>query len=165
MSSFSLILQLQIWDTAGQERFRSITQSYYHNADGVIVTYDITSKKSFESLPNWLEDVHKYTRKTVLPVIVGNKCDLEKQREVNFRSAQELAESEQSIALEASAKEADNVELLFMKLATQLKRSLKSAESSRAKDNTTNNAKMNGVTLGGQSICSKGPLGVSCCRL
>lgn len=161
-----LYSQLQIWDTAGQERFRSITQSYYHNADGVIVTYDITSKKSFESLPAWLEDVHKYTRKTVCPVIVGNKCDLDNKRQVDFRSAQNLAEGEGSIALETSAKDSDNVELLFMNLATKLKRNLKSAESSQENDRVAStDTKSKGVTLGGHSVCSKGPLGMSCCRV
>lgn len=31
------MFQLQIWDTAGQERFRTITQSYYRSANGVII--------------------------------------------------------------------------------------------------------------------------------
>lgn len=30
-------VKLQIWDTAGQERFRTITQSYYRSANGVII--------------------------------------------------------------------------------------------------------------------------------
>lgn len=30
-------IKLQIWDTAGQERFRTITQSYYRSANGVII--------------------------------------------------------------------------------------------------------------------------------
>ena len=53
-------LQLQIWDTAGQERFRTITQSYYRSAHGVIVTYDITKLETFHNIPRWLEDVKKY---------------------------------------------------------------------------------------------------------
>ncbi|EDO44463.1 predicted protein, partial [Nematostella vectensis] len=110
-------VKLQIWDTAGQERFRSITQSYYHNADGVIVTYDITNKKSFESLPQWLDDTNRYTSKDVLIAIVGNKSDLSTNRKVDFHHAEALAEKENTVALETSAKEADNVELLFMSLA------------------------------------------------
>uniref|UniRef100_A0A1B0FBS2 Ras-related protein Rab-43 n=1 Tax=Glossina morsitans morsitans TaxID=37546 RepID=A0A1B0FBS2_GLOMM len=31
------LVKLQIWDTAGQERFRTITQSYYRSANGVII--------------------------------------------------------------------------------------------------------------------------------
>ena len=44
-------IKLQIWDTAGQERFRTITQSYYRSAHGVILTYDITKEESFRNIP------------------------------------------------------------------------------------------------------------------
>ncbi|PIK59473.1 putative ras-related protein [Apostichopus japonicus] len=42
-------VKLQVWDTAGQERFRSITQSYYHSADALVLVYDITSRESFQT--------------------------------------------------------------------------------------------------------------------
>jgi Ras-related protein Rab-8A len=33
--------KFQIWDTAGQERYRTITQTYYKGAFGIILTYSI----------------------------------------------------------------------------------------------------------------------------
>lgn len=42
---FFIYSQLQIWDTAGQERFRTITQSYYRSANGVIIGMEINKKK------------------------------------------------------------------------------------------------------------------------
>lgn len=42
-------IKLQIWDSAGHERFRTITQSYYRSANGVIIVYDITNRASFLS--------------------------------------------------------------------------------------------------------------------
>ena len=36
-------VKLQMWDTAGQEKYRTITSSYYRNAQGIIVAYDVTS--------------------------------------------------------------------------------------------------------------------------
>ena len=44
------LVKLQIWDTAGQESFRSITKSYYRNAIGAIITFDLTKKRSFNSM-------------------------------------------------------------------------------------------------------------------
>ena len=41
---------LQIWDTAGQERFRGLVSSYYRNASGIIIVYDVTKRKSFENV-------------------------------------------------------------------------------------------------------------------
>jgi GTPase SAR1 family protein len=41
------MVKLQIWDTAGQERFRTITQTYYKGAQGIILTYGVDDKTSF----------------------------------------------------------------------------------------------------------------------
>ena len=53
-------LQLQIWDTAGQERFRTVTQSYYRGAHGVIIAYDITNLETFTHVTNWVDDIKRY---------------------------------------------------------------------------------------------------------
>jgi len=64
-------LQLQIWDTAGQERFRSITQSYYHSANGLILVYDVCCQQSFDNLPMWIEELEKYASTKVFSYLVG----------------------------------------------------------------------------------------------
>ncbi|XP_031549304.1 ras-related protein Rab-30-like [Actinia tenebrosa] len=159
-------VKLQIWDTAGQERFRSITQSYYHNADGVIITYDITNEKSFESVPQWSDDANRYTSKEVLMAIVGNKSDLANtSRKVNFKCAEELAQKENTVALETSAKEANNVDLLFMSLATHLKRNVKSEDrfEGRTERDTSKDGLINGISLSRHNIYPRGP--ISCCRV
>lgn len=94
--------------------------------------------------------------------IVGNKNDLSDQREVDFRSAQMIAENEDGTAMETSAKEADNVENLFMSMATKLKRNIKSKEAAETKDIAAD-GNPTGITLGGHNICARGPL--SCCRV
>ena len=53
-------LRMMIWDTAGQERFRAITGSYLRNADGVVVVFDITNKKSFDNLSTWLDQMTQH---------------------------------------------------------------------------------------------------------
>uniref|UniRef100_A0A915CUK5 Uncharacterized protein n=1 Tax=Ditylenchus dipsaci TaxID=166011 RepID=A0A915CUK5_9BILA len=49
-------IKLQLWDTAGQEKFKSITRSYYRNSVGVIIVYDITNRKSFDHVVDWLSE-------------------------------------------------------------------------------------------------------------
>jgi len=117
-------VKLQIWDTAGQERFRTITQSYYRSANGVIIVYDITKRSSFLSLQRWIEEVRRYTASNVMLILVGNKCDLESLREVEFAEAEAMCEyiPEILFVLEASAKENTNIDDAFMCLATELKR-------------------------------------------
>lgn len=114
-------IKLQCWDTAGMEEFKSLTKSYYGQADAVVLVYDLSDKKSFASIPQWLADVKKHTRKkNMIKVLVGNKNDLS-EREVPRSSGKALAEFEEMIFIEASAKEADNVNLTFESLAIKLK--------------------------------------------
>ncbi|XP_036339926.1 ras-related protein Rab-43 isoform X1 [Rhagoletis pomonella] len=115
--------KLQIWDTAGQERFRTITQSYYRSANGVIIVYDITKRSSFSNLQKWIEEVRRYTASNVLLILIGNKCDLEEEREVDFEEAKQMCQyiPEILFVMETSAKQNTNVEDAFVCLATELK--------------------------------------------
>ena len=80
-------VKLQIWDTAGQERFRSVTRSYYRGAAGALLVYDITSRESFNALSNWLTDARTLASPSIVILLVGNKKDLEDEREVTFLEA------------------------------------------------------------------------------
>lgn len=115
-------VKLQIWDTAGQERFRTITQSYYRSANGVIICYDLTKRHTFDSVQRWLDDVKKYAAPNIVQLLIGNKADLENIREVPFSVAQDFAEHHHMVdALETSAKENSNIDLAFLNMATELK--------------------------------------------
>jgi len=39
-------VKFQIWDTAGQERYRTIAQTYYKGASGVVLVYSVTDPNS-----------------------------------------------------------------------------------------------------------------------
>uniref|UniRef100_A0A1A9W553 Ras-related protein Rab-43 n=1 Tax=Glossina brevipalpis TaxID=37001 RepID=A0A1A9W553_9MUSC len=118
------LVKLQIWDTAGQERFRTITQSYYRSANGVIIVYDVTRRDTFANLQKWIEEVRHYTASNVMLILVGNKSDLEEEREVDFDEAQQMCQyiPEVLFVIETSAKENLNVDDAFVTLATELKR-------------------------------------------
>ncbi|KAF9524450.1 ras-domain-containing protein [Crepidotus variabilis] len=70
------VVKLQCWDTAGTESFRAITRSYYRGAAGCLLVYDVTSRKSFENVRNWLADVREHADPHVSCILVGNKVDL-----------------------------------------------------------------------------------------
>ena len=105
--------RIQIWDTAGQENFRSITRSYYKNTACAIIVYEISNKKSFENISSWIEECKNTAPKSILMVLVGNKCDLEDNREVTEEEGRELAEKNRMLFFETSAKTGKNVEELF----------------------------------------------------
>lgn len=116
-------IKLQIWDTAGQERFRTITQSYYRSAHGVLIVYDITKRSSFVSVQRWMDEVRRYTASNVLVMMIGNKCDAEESREVEVTEAEAIAEGYEEVitVLETSAKEDTNVTEAMLTLARKLK--------------------------------------------
>nr|XP_057934612.1 ras-related protein Rab-19-like [Doryrhamphus excisus] len=114
-------VKMQVWDTAGQERFRTITQSYYRSAHGAMITYDITKRSTFESVAGWIQEVELYGAANVVLVLIGNKCDLEDEREVLFEEACSRAKERGILAaLETSAKDGQNVEEAFMMMAREL---------------------------------------------
>lgn len=118
-------IRLELWDTAGMERYRTIYNSYYHSAHGVMVVYDITDRRSFENLKNyWLNEVRMHAPQNAVLMLVGNKCDLLEQRKVDFATAEKLA-SEMNVSLfEVSAKTGINVEEAFTELARDMRERL-----------------------------------------
>ena len=77
-------IKLHIYDTAGQERFRAIARNLYKNADGIVLMYDISNKKSFQDIKDWLNSIKdNIDFNKIGIVIVGNKIDLEEERVVD----------------------------------------------------------------------------------
>lgn len=54
-------IHLQLWDTAGQERFKSITESYYRGAHGILLVFDVEDQRSFKRISKWMENIRDNT--------------------------------------------------------------------------------------------------------
>ena len=121
-------IKLQIWDTAGQERFRTITTSYFRGAQGILLVYDVTDRGSFNSIRNWVSQIHQHADVHVNKILVGNKCDMEGDRQVKTEEGQALAdemEGDPPMAFfETSAKLNQNVDGCFTSIATSVKNRL-----------------------------------------
>jgi len=119
--------QLEITDTAGQERFRTLTSSYYRNANAIIVVYDITNEDSFRDVDGFLKEGQRYASSKCELFLVGNKTDLEDKRSVSSESGQETAKRYNIPFFETSAKSGDQVQTLFEQIASKLAASRPSA--------------------------------------
>ncbi|XP_039911434.1 EF-hand calcium-binding domain-containing protein 4B isoform X2 [Hirundo rustica] len=112
---------LQLWDTAGQERYRSITKQFFRKADGVIVMYDITARDTFTAVKQWLISIEEAAGENVPVLLLGNKTDNEKEREVPMGMGDHLAKDYNLIFYECSAYSGYNVEKSVLHLARILK--------------------------------------------
>ena len=62
---------------------RSITRAYYRNSVGGLLLFDITNRRSFQNVHDWLEEARSHVQPhSIVFLLVGHKCDLEAQRQV-----------------------------------------------------------------------------------
>ena len=106
-------VKVLIWDTAGQEKFRNIAKQYYKGANGVLLIYDVTNKKSFERIEYWLKELKENNQINELDTcLVGNKIDLE-GRVISKEEGEKFAHDNNIKFFEVSAKTGEGIKDLF----------------------------------------------------
>merc|ERR1712228_18055 len=116
------LITLQIWDTAGQERFQSLGNAFYRGADACLLVYDITSKQSFDHIQKWKDNfLHQAnpSEPTEFPfLLLGNKSDLDEQRQVETDDAMTYATKQKHMEFyETSALTGQNLEVAIRLIA------------------------------------------------
>lgn len=74
------------------DRYRSITKQFFRRVDGVVVIYDITVEESFRGVRPWLSNIKEAVGDDIPVMVLGNKVDMESEREVSQKDGQRLAE-------------------------------------------------------------------------
>ena len=118
-------VKFEIWDTAGQERYKSLAPMYYRNAHAALCVYDITNSSSFQKAQNWIKELKKQAPEGIVICLVGNKADLEDERQVDANAVtayvEELSgEGIQVFTEECSAKSGEGVLEIFTNVAKAL---------------------------------------------
>lgn len=106
-------IKAQIWDTAGQERYKSITNAYYKGSKGAIIVFDISRRDTFSNVDRWISELKNNAESDASVLLVGNKCDLEHQREVSKEEAKAKSEEYGMAYMETSAMHSINIEKAF----------------------------------------------------
>ncbi|CAF1217533.1 unnamed protein product [Rotaria sordida] len=112
--------KLQVWDTAGQDRFKCVVSSFYRNANGVIICFDLTDLESFRNVNNWFEEVKRYCPEQTPIFLIGTKSDLKTRRMVSDDMIKNYTEKNRLSYLETSSKTNENVEKCFVDFTQNL---------------------------------------------
>lgn len=170
-------VDLTIWDTSGSEKYRSLTKSYFRDAQGILLMYDISSRDTFLSLSKWIKDIKDNIdiQKCVI-YLVGNKND--KERKTNIEEGEEASKEIGAHYYEVSAKEGVNIELLFDKLTRDMIKKAQEEEGEKKEQKKNLNkskANKSGIKMSEQSLnmfkgdvgkisaAKKNKIDVSCC--
>eukprot|EP01103_Thecamoeba_quadrilineata_P016715 TRINITY_DN5667_c0_g1_i1.p1 TRINITY_DN5667_c0_g1~~TRINITY_DN5667_c0_g1_i1.p1 ORF type:complete len:197 (-),score=33.59 TRINITY_DN5667_c0_g1_i1:298-861(-) len=131
IDDFTVVLNLA--DTAGQEQFRTLTSSYFRNADCVVLVFDVADSESFEEIVNHYEESHQYVSKAK-KILVGTKIDLE--RVVTLKEARDLASKLSLEYFETSSKTGEGVDIIFQHICNKLSSSLNEQDSAPTADSS-----------------------------
>ena len=134
-------VKVQLWDTAGQERFRTIAKSYYKGAHGIVLIYDVTSKRTYENIRKWLNQIKEEASNRISIILVANKIDCEGEREVSKDEGESLAKTSGLTLFEASAKDSINVNESFQYLIERISEKYANINSNTSKLNNSKNEK------------------------
>jgi len=114
-------IKLNIFDTGGQERFRPMRRRYYQGSQGVVFVFDLTRADTAVSIESrWLSEVESSLSRDFERIVLGNKLDLEPQREVSEYAGREMAKRIGASYFETSALLGRNVQEAFRELASRL---------------------------------------------
>lgn len=128
---------LDILDTAGQEEYSAMREQYMRTGEGFLLVYSVTSKTSFDELMTYYQQIQRVKDVDYVPiVVVGNKSDLEEERQVAYEDGANMAKQMNAPFLETSAKQAINVDEAFYTLV-RLVRDEGGAYNQSAKRNVT----------------------------
>ena len=108
-NGISTLIRLHIYDTAGQERFDSITESYYKGVTGALLVFDTTNEKTFNSVKKWLNRLKEKCEEEISIILVGNKTENIKEREVKQLDINRYARENNLCWSEISGKEKINI--------------------------------------------------------
>ena len=109
--------KVNLWDTIGQEKYKALTKIFFKNSKIVLFVYDITSRKSFESLRSWKQIIDEILGNVPIIGVVANKCDLYLKEQVKEDEGKKYAEEIGAKFIYTSAKlDSDNFKLFLEEL-------------------------------------------------
>ncbi|KAI7907493.1 ras-like protein 1 [Cokeromyces recurvatus] len=121
---------LDVLDTAGQEEYSAMREQYMRNGEGFLLVYSITSRMSFEEITTFYQQICRVKDRDYFPmVLIGNKCDLETDRQVSSQEGRDLAKNFGCHFIETSAKQRIHVDEAFFEVVRDIRKYNKEQET------------------------------------
>ena len=108
-------ISFKIWDTNGSPGNKPMLRQYYSGLDGIFLVYDILNKESFINMQEWYREIkeNKKDIENLVLVLIGNKCDKEKERKVEYSEGEDFAEKNNMHFVEVSCETNKNINECF----------------------------------------------------
>ena len=112
-------VKVLVWDTAGEEKYKGIVKSFYNKANGILLTFDLTNKESFDRIDFWVQELkNNVGLNDLYIVLVGNKKDKIEDRKVSYEEAEKYSlDNDFGGYFEVSAKTNEGINDLFINVA------------------------------------------------
>ena len=134
-------INLRLFDTAGQERYKSISVNLIKKANGILLIYDITNKDSFNSIGKWMESIDEVSSANTKVILVGNKIDMEGERQVTKEEGERRAKEYSIPFYETSCKNGININEVFSRITKEILNKKENIDNSKGEK--LNNYKKN----------------------
>jgi GTPase SAR1 family protein len=95
---------------------------FYSGSSGVLLVFDLTNLKSFDSVSKWYKDIKDNIRRDmeIIGYVIGNKNDLKNERRISINEIAKLADALDLKFLETSALTGENIDDAFYSIAKSL---------------------------------------------
>merc|ERR1711884_402208 len=117
------VAKLDILDTAGQEEFSAMREQYMRSGEGFLLVFSLADRSSFDEMYKFHKQVLRVKDRDEFPMlIVGNKADLDKNRQESRQECENMAKQLKTPFIECSAKNRMNVDQAFYELVRLIRK-------------------------------------------
>ena len=113
-------IQVEIIDTAGQEDYQNFFDTWVQSSEGFLLVFSLTDKNTFNVVKNKYDKIINIKGKNIPIILIGNKKDLENEREVNFEEAKKYANEKNIEYIETSAMTGEKCHEAFLEIVKKV---------------------------------------------